>query len=385
MNNNMIKLMNDGFDGEPSKRVLQYVKSKKEQNYPIVGIYCGYAPIEMIQSLGIVPAILCSFSNIPIESAETVLPANLCPLIKSSYGFIIEGTCPFYSISQAVIAETTCDGKKKMFELIADIKPTFVMDLPQLPDELSAKDNWKNMILNLKAFLESSFDRKTSDEQIERSLQSANRKNKLMEKIFSFAALNPSVISWQEMYDVAFIALPSTGEEIIPTLKRLIEKLEKRVKEGFYFGNHNTPRVMVTGCPIGGDATKIFNIIEASGGVVVVPDSCTGMKTFMGQFEENTGDPIGALANRYLKIPCACMTPNNKRLVDISNMIDQFKPDVVIDFVLQACHAYNVESYKLGQHVSEKHGLPFLKVESDYSDGDIGQLKTRIQALLESV
>jgi benzoyl-CoA reductase/2-hydroxyglutaryl-CoA dehydratase subunit BcrC/BadD/HgdB len=385
MNNNMIKLMNDGFDGEPSKRVLQYVKSKKEQNYPIVGIYCGYAPIEMIQSLGIVPAILCSFSNIPIESAETVLPANLCPLIKSSYGFIIEGTCPFYSISQAVIAETTCDGKKKMFELIADIKPTFVMDLPQLPDELSAKDNWKNMILNLKAFLESSFDRKTSDEQIERSLQSANRKNKLMEKIFSFAALNPSVISWQEMYDVAFIALPSTGEEIIPTLKRLIEKLEKRVKEGFYFGNHNTPRVMVTGCPIGGDATKIFNIIEASGGVVVVPDSCTGMKTFMGQFEENTGDPIGALANRYLKIPCACMTPNNKRLVDISNIIDQFKPDVVIDFVLQACHAYNVESYKLGQHVSEKHGLPFLKVESDYSDGDIGQLKTRIQALLESV
>jgi benzoyl-CoA reductase/2-hydroxyglutaryl-CoA dehydratase subunit BcrC/BadD/HgdB len=381
----MIKLMNDGFDGEPSKRVLQYVKSKKEQNYPVVGIYCGYAPIEMIQSLGIVPAILCSFSNIPIESAETVLPANLCPLIKSSYGFIIEGTCPFYSISQAVIAETTCDGKKKMFELIADIKPTFVMDLPQLPDELSAKDNWKNMILNLKTFLESSFDRTTSDEQIERSLQSANRKNKLMEKIFSFAALNPSVISWQEMYDVAFIALPSTGEEIIPTLKQLIEKLEKRVKEGFYFGSHNSQRVMVTGCPIGGDATKIYNIIEASGGVVVVPDSCTGMKTFMGQFEENTGDPIGAIANRYLNIPCACMTPNNKRLVDISNMIDQFKPDVVIDFVLQACHAYNVESYKLGQHVSEKHGLPFLKVESDYSDGDTGQLKTRIQALLESV
>ena len=385
MNNNMIKLMNDGFDGEPSKRVLQYVKTKKEKNHPIVGIYCGYAPIEMIQSMGIVPAILCSFSKVPIESAETVLPANLCPLIKSSYGFIIEGTCPFYSLSQAVIAETTCDGKKKMFELIADIKPTFVMDLPQLPDEASARDNWKNMIINLKEFLERSFDRKTSDEQIERSLQSANQKNQLMEKIFSFAALKPTVISWQEMYDVAFIALPSTGEEIIPTLKRLIAKLEKRVEEGFYLGNQNSPRVLVTGCPIGGDATKIYNIIEASGGMVVVPDSCTGMKTFMGRFEENTGDPIGALANRYLHIPCACMTPNNKRLDDISKMIDQFQPDVVVDFVLQACHAYNVESYKVGQHVSEKHGLPFLKVESDYSDGDIGQLTTRIQALFESI
>ena len=288
-------------------------------------------------------------------------------------------------MSQAVIAETTCDGKKKMFELIADIKPTFVMDLPQLPDKLSAQKNWKNMIINLKEFLESSFDRKTSDEKIEQSLQSANKKNELMEKIFAFAALKPSVISWQEMYDIAFIALPSTGEEIIPTLMQLIEKLENRVKEGVYFGNQDSPRVLVTGCPVGGDATKIFKIIESSGGVVVVPDSCTGIKNYLGRFEENTGDPIAALANRYLKIPCACMTPNNKRLDDLSHMIDQFQPDVVIDFVLQACHAYSVESYKVGQHVSEKHGLPFLKVESDYSDGDTGQLTTRIQALFESI
>jgi len=385
MDDSIVKLMNDGFDGEPSKRVLQYVKSHQAKKHPIVGIYCGYAPLELIQSMGIVPAVLCAFSNIPIEAAETVLPANLCPLIKSSYGFIIEGTCPFYSMSQAVIAETTCDGKKKMFELIADIKPTYVMDLPQLPDESSAKDNWKNMILNLKKFLENTFECKTSDEKLELALQAANQKNQLMEKIFGFASLNPSVISWQEMYDVAFIALPSTGNEIIPLLKQLIDKLEKRVKEGFYFGALDSPRVLVTGCPVGGDATKIFHIIEASGGVVVATDSCTGMKTFMGRFKEKTGDPIGAIADRYLKIPCACMTPNNKRLDDISDMINRFQPDVVIDFVLQACHAYNVESYKIGQHVTEKHGLPFLKVETDYSHGDTGQIKTRIQALFERI
>lgn len=112
-NNNLELLMNDGFDGEPAKRVLQYIKSHQIKKHPIVGIYCGYAPIELIQAMGIIPAVLCAFSNIPIEAAETVLPANLCPLIKSSYGFIIEGTCPFYAMSQAVIAETTCDGKKR--------------------------------------------------------------------------------------------------------------------------------------------------------------------------------------------------------------------------------------------------------------------------------
>jgi benzoyl-CoA reductase/2-hydroxyglutaryl-CoA dehydratase subunit BcrC/BadD/HgdB len=84
-----------------------------------------------MHAMGLVPATLCAFSNGTIEAAETVLPANLCPLIKSSYGFIIKDTCPFFAISEAVIAETTCT-EKKMFELISEYRPTHVMDLPQL-------------------------------------------------------------------------------------------------------------------------------------------------------------------------------------------------------------------------------------------------------------
>lgn len=381
----MEPLMNDGFDGEPAKRVLTYMQKRKADGVPIVGIYCGYAPIELIQAMGIAPAVLCAFSKIPIEAAETVLPANLCPLIKSSYGFIIEGTCPFYAMSQAVIAETTCDGKKKMFELIADVKPTHVMDLPQVPDEAEAHHNWKQMILKLQGFLEQTFDRNADDDRIEAALKSANRKNRQMQRIFDYAAMKPSVLHWTEMYDLGFLALPSTGDEMAPILDEVIDKLEQRVAAGEAVGTPGAPRVLVTGCPVGGDATKIFKVIEAAGGVVVAPDACTGMKAFAGQFEENTGDPIGAIADRYLKIPCACMTPNDRRLDDLSEMIERFRPDAVIDVVLQACHSYNVESHKVGRHVGNVHGLPFLKVEIDYSDADIEQLRTRVEALFESI
>ncbi len=381
----IVPLMDDGYDGVPAKRVLNYLQVHKEKGDPIVGVYCAYAPMELIQSMGIVPASLCAFSKIPIETAETILPANLCPLIKSSYGFILEGTCPFFAMAQAIIAETTCDGKKKMFELISEVKTTFVMDLPQVPDQIEAVQNWEKMILKVQKFLEETFNCSTSDEKIESALKSSNRKNELMQKIFAYASIKPSVISWQEMYDIAFLAQPSTGQEINPVLEQLIDKLDKRVKDGIYFGKPDSVRVLVTGCPIGGDATKIFKVIEESGGIVVAPDSCTGMKAFMGRFDENTGDPIAAMADRYLKIPCSCMTPNTKRLEDLSLLIDKFKPDVVIDFVLQACHSYNVESYKVGNHVTNNHLLPFLKIETDYSDGDIGQLKTRIEALFESI
>jgi benzoyl-CoA reductase/2-hydroxyglutaryl-CoA dehydratase subunit BcrC/BadD/HgdB len=380
---NLAPLLNDGYDGEPAQRVLRYVQDHKEKGDPVVGIYCGYAPIELIQAMGIVPAVLCAFSKTPIGSAETVLPANLCPLIKSSYGFILEGTCPFFSLSDAVIAETTCDGKKKMFELAAEVKPMHVMDLPQLPDEAEALENWTVMIRKLQRFLENTFHRQASDEEIETAIRKANRKNRMMRKVFDYAAMRPPVINWQEMYDIGFLALPATGDEMTPILEVLLERLEKRAANGEHYGDADSPRILVTGCPIGGDATKIFKIIEASGGIVVAPDACTGMKAFMGEIEENTSDPVRALAARYLQIPCACMTPNERRLASLSEMIEQFKPDAVVDFVLTACHSYNVESYKVGRHVTDRHELPFLKIESDYSDNDEGQIQTKVEALFE--
>ena len=378
-------LFDDQYAGVPAKRVLHYIESKREKGYPVVGIYCGYAPIELIQAMGLIPAVLCAFSKAPIASAETVLPANLCPLIKSSYGFILEGTCPFFAMSEAVIAETTCDGKKKMFELAAEIKPMHVMDLPQLADEPEALENWTVMIRKLQHFLEKTFDRKISDEALQISISNANKKNRAMRKFFEYAAMHPPLISWQEMYDIGFQALPATAEEMEPILETVMAKLEQRAENGIHFGTAEMPRVLVSGCPVGGDALKIFRIIEEAGGVVVVPDACTGIKGFVGEIEENSDDPVKALAKRYLEVPCACMTPNNRRLTALSDLIEQFKPDAVIDFVLTACHSYNVESYKVGRHVNDTHGLPYLKIESDYSDNDEGQIRTKVEALLEMV
>jgi len=381
----MMPLLTDGFDGQPAKRVLRYMQEQKEKGHPIVGIYCGYAPIELIQAMGLVPAVLCAFAEAPISSAETVLPANLCPLIKSSYGFILEGTCPFFAMSEAVIAETTCDGKKKMFELAAEVKPMHVMDLPQLPDEPEALANWTAMIRKLQGFLETTFQRTASDEAIEHAIQQTNRKNRMMREFYEFAAMHPPIINWQEMYDVGFLALPARLEDVLATLEAVLQKLKARVIEGDHYGNKNSPRILVSGCPVGGDALKIFKIIEASGGLVVAPDACTGMKSFIGEIEEHTGDPVTAIAKRYLEIPCACMTPNDRRLTALSRIINHFKPDAVVDFVLTACHSYNVESYKVGLHVTEQHNLPYLKIESNYSSNDEGQIRTKIEALFEIV
>jgi benzoyl-CoA reductase/2-hydroxyglutaryl-CoA dehydratase subunit BcrC/BadD/HgdB len=383
MKANVEPLVNDGFAGEATKRTLNYLQNQRENGTNIVGIYCSYAPLELIRAANAAPAVLCAFANKTIEAAETVLPANLCPLIKSSYGFIKTDTCPFFAISEAVIGETTCDGKKKMFELISDIKPMHVMDLPQLPDQKEALDHWTVMIKKLKGFLEATFNLKINDSDVEKEIQATNEKNRLMNKIFDFAALTPTPVSWLELYDLTYLGQASTTQDMLGILNDCIAKLEKRVADGIYHGEKNSPRVLVTGCPVGGDATKVFKVIEEAGGVVVVLDSCTGMKPYASLIDENTSDPFAALSRRYLELPCSCMTPNNRRLTELDRMIDRFKPDVVVDVVLHACHSYNIESHKIKEHIQEKHRMPFLKIETDYSQSDIGQIRTRVEALFE--
>ncbi len=378
-------LIEDGFVGEAGKRALQYIQTKRAAGMPVAGIYCGYAPMEVIRAVGAVPAILCAFANKTIAAAEAVLPANLCPLIKSSYGFIITDTCPFFGISDAVVAETTCDGKKKMFELISEHKPMFVMDLPQLPDEKEALVNWAVMITKLQGFLEKTFEKSATPEGIEAEIKATNIKNRLMNRVFDYGARKPSLLKWSETYELAFLAQVATTEDLQPIFQEVFKTLEEREAKGVHYGTASAPRVLVTGCPVGGDSTKVYKIIEEAGGVVVAMDSCTGMKPFMTEIEENTGDPIAAVAARYLQLPCSCMTPNTRRLDELDRTIARFQPDVVIEVVLHACHSYNIESYKIMNHAKNKHNLPYLKIETDYSDGDVEQIRTRVEALFDSL
>jgi len=377
-------LIDDQYTGLPSKRTLDRILQKRREGKRGIGVYCAYAPVELIRAMGATPITLCAFSNKTIPDAEKVLPSNLCPLIKSSYGFITTNTCPFFELSEAVIAETTCDGKKKMFELISSIKPMHVMDLPQIPDTDEAKANWTVMIQKLKSFLETTFETTISNENIEREIRDTNEKNRLMQRFFEYAVPHPPVLCATEMYDVISLATVLGAQELREVLEPATAILDGRIKNGLFFGSKASPRVLVSGCPVNGDSAKVLRTIEKAGGVIVALEACSGMKPFLMQIDEGTSDPLAALAKAYLTIPCSCMTPNTRRLTSLDEMIDKFKPDAIVDVILQACHSYNVESHTVEQHIKAKHGLSFLKIETDYSSGDVERIRVRVEALLES-
>jgi benzoyl-CoA reductase/2-hydroxyglutaryl-CoA dehydratase subunit BcrC/BadD/HgdB len=216
-------------------------------------------------------------------------------------------------------------------------------------------------------------------------MQATNIKNRLIRRVFEYAAKKPPLLNWQELYELSYLGQVATTEDLLPILKQVFATIEDRENKGIYYGSPSSPRVLVTGCPVGGDSTKVYRIIEEAGGVVVAMDACSGMKPFLSDIEEKTGDPIGAVAQHYLEIPCSCMTPNTRRLTELDKIIDLFQPDAIIEVVLHACHSYNIEAYKIMTHVKEKHNLPYLKIVTDYSEGDVEQIRTRVEALFESV
>ena len=85
---------------------------------------------------------LCGGSPTTIADAETELPRNICPLIKSAHCFKLQRTCPYTQSSDFIYGETTCEAKKKTWEILDKHHPVHVMNIPHMKREKDLK-SWK--------------------------------------------------------------------------------------------------------------------------------------------------------------------------------------------------------------------------------------------------
>ena len=143
------------------------IKGVRDQGKKFVGFYCVFAPQELIVAADAVPVTLCATKEEPIADGEKYLPRNFCPLIKSSYGFAITGKCAFFNNSEFIIGETTCDGKKKMFELMEKWKPLVVLEVPQSAKGETQRKYWRAEVARCKQEIEKRLGRHINDEKTE--------------------------------------------------------------------------------------------------------------------------------------------------------------------------------------------------------------------------
>lgn len=379
----VIKELPEVFEefAEQRKNSFLAVKQLKDQGIPVVGSYCTYFPQEIAMAMGAATVSLCSTSDETIAEAEKDLPKNLCPLIKSSYGFAKTDKCPFFYFSDVVVGETTCDGKKKMYELMSKFKDTFVMELPNSQSEDSLK-LWRKEIIRFKEYLEKKFDVEITEEQIREAVKVNNEARRSLKKLYEVMRHDPAPISGYDLFKVLYGSTFKFDRKQIPgEVNALVDKIEKEYAEGKM--QEKKPRILITGCPIGGATEKVIRAVEDNGGIVVTYENCSGAKSIDKLVDENNPDVYDAIARRYLNIGCSVMTPNPNRFELLGRLIDEYQVDGVVEMTLQACHTYNVETLSVRKFVNEEKHIPYINVETDYSQADIGQLNTRITAFIE--
>lgn len=379
----LIKELPEVFEefAEQRKNSFLAVKEAKEKGIPVVGSYCTYFPKELPMAIGAAAVSLCSMSGETIEVAEQDLPKNLCPLIKASYGFAKTDKCPYFYFSDLIVGETTCDGKKKMYELMSQFKDVYVMQLPQSQDERGRKF-WRESCIELKKKLEEKFGVVITEEAVRQAVHTENNVRRALQRFYGVMKHDPAPITGLELFRVLYSStfkLDRSG--LADELNALTDKIEAEYAAGKRLDKK--PRILITGCPMGGATEKVIEAIENNGGVVVTYENCSGAKAIEREVKEDTDDIYGAIADRYLGIGCSVMTPNNNRFKLLDEMIDEYKVDGVVEMVLQACHTYSVESKSVRRFVTHDKEIPYIYIETDYSKTDVGQLNTRLAAFVE--
>lgn len=357
-------------------------KNLKDENVPLIGTFCTYMPQELPLAMGASVVSLCATSDETIGVAEEDLPRNLCPLIKSSYGFGKTDKCPFFYFSDLVVGETTCDGKKKMYEYMSEFKPTHVMQLPNTQQGEEPLRLWKSEVVRLKEVLEKTFNVTITDDAIKEAVKLKNRERQALKDFYALGKLNPPAISGADILKVLYgNTFKFNREEGIKELNDLTTRVLEAYEKGEKLASK--PRILVTGCPIGGVTEKVVKAIEDNGAVVVFFENCMGAKATHHLVDETNDDVYEALAKKYLNIGCSCMTPNPNRIALLDEAITEYAVDGVVDVVLQACHTYAVEGLQIKRFVNNEKSVAYTSVETDYSTSDVGQLNTRLAAFIE--
>lgn len=365
---------------EQRKKSFMAAYECKQKGIPFIGGFCTYLPKEIPYAMGGIMVGLCSQTGETIPEAEKDLPRNLCPLIKASYGFAKTDKCPYFYFSDLIVGETTCDGKKKMYEMLGEFKNVHVIELPNRQSE-NGIALFRSELIRFKEVLEEQFETTITEDQIRHAIHVYNEQRKALKEFYGLQKMDPPPRGGLEIHrTLDGVQFRFDIEETTELVRQMTQKIKDEYDPEKYKGRK---RILVTGSPIGVSMRKVVEAIESNGGVVVCYENCGGARSVDELVDEDNPDVYDALARRYINIPCSCMSPNPGRIKLMDRLLDEYKVDGVIEVVLQACHTFNVESYKIKKFVTEERNIPYMFMETDYSDADAGQVNTRIGAFIE--
>ncbi|MBI4773214.1 MAG: 2-hydroxyacyl-CoA dehydratase [Deltaproteobacteria bacterium] len=367
-------------------RIKELLEGKKEGR-KVIGSFCVFVPEEIVRAADATLVGLCTGADFATEEVDKLLPRNTCALIKSAFGFKLGKVCPYIESADMIVGENTCDGKKKSYETLDTLVDNlYVMDLPQTKSE-QGKSLLKAEFEKFMRAVEGLTGVTIDVEKLKKGIGIVNDKRAAIHRLSSLRTADPAPISGLDallMNQVFFYDDPARFTHSVNTI---CDELEGRIAEKRGPFPEGAPRILLSGCPMAVPNWKAPWIVETSGAVIVGEESCVGergTRNLTAATGNSVEELMDAIVNRYFQVDCAIFTPNEDRLSHLKEMVDTYDADGVIHYGLQFCQPYQVESIPV-ERALEESGIPALRLDTDYSMGDVAQIKTRVEAFLERI
>lgn len=367
-------------------RIKELLDGKKAGR-PVIGSFCVFVPEELILAVNGISVGLCAGAEFNFAAAEQVLPRSTCALIKSAFGFKLGKVCPYLESADLVVGENTCDGKKKSYEIFNElIDNLYVMDLPQVKSE-AGKSLLKTEYRRFSQKLEALSGKTITVESLQKAIELVNEKRQAVQRLANLRREIPVPISGLDAMLINQIYFYDDPVRFTGAVNKLCDELEERIKNQQGVRSGKTARLLISGCPMVVPNWKIPSIVEGTGSIIVGEESCVGERGTQFLTDTNgksVDDLLDNIVERYFKIDCAVFTPNPSRQTHIEELAIKYKADGIIHYSLQFCQPYQIEAGTVEKKLEAK-GLPVLRLETDYSMEDAGQLQTRIEAFVERI
>jgi benzoyl-CoA reductase/2-hydroxyglutaryl-CoA dehydratase subunit BcrC/BadD/HgdB len=366
---------------------IKELLNEKEAGRKVIGSFCVFVPEEIVRAADATLVGLCTGADFATEEVEKLLPRSTCALIKSAFGFKLGKVCPYLESADMIVGENTCDGKKKSYEVLNDlVSNLYVMDIPQMKST-EGRALLKAEYVRFKEAVEQLTGVTIDGARLKRGIEIVNNKRKAIHRLSSLRKADPAPISGLDALLANQVFFYDDPVRFTDSVNKICDELERRIEKDEGVFSKGTPRILLSGCPMAVPNWKLPWLIETSGAVIVGEESCVGergTRNLTRDSRDTVEELMEAIVDRYFKVDCAVFTPNPDRLEHIVEMAKTYKADGVIHYGLQFCQPYLMESMPVEKALEEKD-IPTLRIETDYSMEDMGQLRTRVEAFIEQL
>ncbi len=366
---------------------VQLQAVEREAGRKTVGTYCVMTPPELVYAAGAVPVKLCSGDYTAFSVGDGVVARDACPLVKAVAGFQQTGLMPAYADCALMVVPVTCDCKKKIAGLLADQCEVMTLHVPASREDVDIED----FVTQLYVLMEKLEEVTGSRISYQSLAEGFGKVGYAQYELSEFIRLKKEMLylirgshAMAIMNAASYMPADVWGE----ALGAVNQSLRKKIAQKEAVTSKKLPRILLTGSPVVFPNVKIPLLVEEAGGIVAGDETCMGERGMWDPAvitDDSFDGMIRALANRALRpCPCPSFADNARRIYRLKQLIQENRIQGVIYHVLRGCLVYDYEYKRIEEELGSL-GIPVIRLESDYNEEDIEQLRIRIEAFIELI